>query len=172
MRLFVALALPAGARAALAAWGDAAAPAIMRRTPVENLHVTLAFLGSRQEGDVAAVAGVLRAVARPLGELAVDGALWLPPRRPGVLSVALRAGAALAELHADLVRGLTDAIGFEAERRPLRPHVTVARARRGERLRAVELPPPPELSFVPDGLVLYRSQTGAAGARYEALAQV
>ena len=68
--------------------------------------------------------------------------------------------------------GLTSAIGFEPERRPLRPHVTVARARRGERLRATELPPPPQLTFAPAALALYRSHTGAGGARYEALARV
>jgi hypothetical protein len=37
----------------------------------------------------------------------------------------------------------------------------------------VELdPPPPALRFEPEALVLYRSQTGAGGARYEALARV
>jgi 2'-5' RNA ligase len=105
-----------------------------------------------------------------VGELAVDGALWLPRGRPGVLTVALRSEPALGELHADLVAGLVTAIGFEPERRPLRAHVTVARAPRGERLRATDLPTaPPALTFAPSGLVLYRSHTGPEGARYEAL---
>jgi 2'-5' RNA ligase len=173
MRLFVALELPAAVRAALAAWAAAAAPAAMRRVPAENLHVTLAFLGTRTPADAEAVAALLEGLARPLGPLVVEGALWLPPRRPGVLAVALRAGAALAELHADLVAALAGAIGFEPERRALRPHVTVARARREGRLRAAELdPPPPALRFEPEALVLYRSHTGAGGARYEGLARV
>ena len=142
-----------------------------RRTPAENLHVTLAFLGSRTQADADAVARVLAAVARPVGALEVDGALWLPRGRPGVLTVALRTGPALGALHADLVAALMAAIGLEPERRPLRPHVTVARAPRGERLRASEVPPPPALSFAPEALVLYRSHTGAGGARYEALAR-
>ena len=175
MRLFVALELPAEVRTALAAWGDGAAPAVMRRTPAENLHVTLAFLGARAaadaEADAEAVAGVVAAVARPVGVLEVDGALWLPRGRPGVLTVALRAGPQLAALHAALVAGLRAAIDWEPERRPLRPHVTVARARRGERLRATELVAPPALAFAPKALVLYRSLTGAGGARYEALAR-
>jgi 2'-5' RNA ligase len=161
MRLFVGLELPAGVRAALAAWGDAVAAPVMRRAPAENLHVTLAFLGTRAAADVAAVTAVLQAVARPVGELTVDAPLWLPRKRPGVLTVALRAGPQLAE-----------AIGFEPERRPLRPHVTVARAPRGEHLYATELPPPPARTFAPEALVLYRSDTGAGGARYEALARV
>lgn len=172
MRLFVGLELPAGVRAALAAWGDAVASPVMRRTPADSLHVTLAFLGARADGDVALVGDVLGAVARPVGPLVVDGPLWLPRKRPGVLTVALRAGPELAELHADLLAGLTEAIGFEPERRPLRPHVTVARARRGEHLYATELPPPPARTFAPEALVLYRSHTDAGGARYEALTRV
>jgi 2'-5' RNA ligase len=172
MRLFVALELPADARSALAGWAAVAAPAAMRRVPADNLHVTLAFLGARTAADAEAVAGLLDGLARPLGELAVDGALWLPPRRPGVLAVALRAGPALAELHADLAGALADAIGFEPERRALRPHVTVARAPRDVRLRAAAPdPPPPALILEPEALVLYRSHTGPGGARYEPLAR-
>jgi 2'-5' RNA ligase len=172
MRLFVGLELPAAARTALAAWGDAAAPPSMRRTPAENLHVTLAFLGARSAQDATAVGALLAEVSRAIGQLVVDGALWLPVRRPGVLAVSLTAGPALAQLHADLVTGLEGAIGVAPERRALRPHVTVARARRGERLRATELPPTPALQFEPSGLVLYRSHTGAGGARYEPLVRV
>jgi 2'-5' RNA ligase len=172
MRLFVALELPADVRSALAGWAAVAAPAAMRRVPADNLHVTLAFLGARAAPDAEAVRGLLGGLVRPLGALAVGGALWLPPRRPGVLAVALQAGPALAQLHADLVAALAEAIGFEPERRALRPHVTVARARREGRPRAAALdPPPPALTFEPEALVLYRSHTGPGGARYEPLAR-
>jgi 2'-5' RNA ligase len=71
------------------------------------------------------------------------------------------------------VSALAGAVGFEPERRALRPHVTVARARRGPSPRAAGLdPPPPALSFEPEALVLYRSHTGAGGARYEPLVRV
>jgi RNA 2',3'-cyclic 3'-phosphodiesterase len=173
MRLFVALELPADVRAAFAGWADGAAPTTMRRVPAENLHVTLAFLGARAPADAAAAAELLETVARPVGELAVEGPLWLPARRPAVLSVALRAGPALAQLHADLVTALAGAIGFEPERRGLRPHVTVARVRRDARLRAAGLDSqPPALLFEPAALVLYRSHTGPGGARYEPLERV
>ena len=53
LRLFVALDLPAPARAALAAFRAAAAdPAVWRPVPDEALHLTLAFLGHRPEADV------------------------------------------------------------------------------------------------------------------------
>jgi 2'-5' RNA ligase len=173
LRLFVALELGEDVRVALADWADAAAPESMRRVPVDNLHVTLAFLGARPESDAEAVAGVLEAVSRPVGKLIVDEPIWLPARRPGVLAVALRAQRpALAELHADLVAGLTEAIGFAPERRALRPHVTVARVRRGERLDASRVTPPPALGFVPEALALYRSDAVPGGVRYEPLARV
>jgi 2'-5' RNA ligase len=173
MRLFVALELPAHVRAALAGWAAEAAPAAMRRVPEANLHVTLVFLGEQAPDDATTVAALLGELARPVGELAVGGGLWLPPRRPGVLAVALEAGPALGELHAGLVAALADAIGFEPERRALRPHVTVARARRDTRPRAgAPDPPPPALTFEPEALVLYRSHTGPGGARYEPLARV
>jgi len=174
MRLFVALDLPADARAELAAWANAAAPAAVRRVPEANLHVTLAFLGARGEDDATAAGALLARHARPLGALRSAGALWLPPRRPGVLTVALSAGRDLSSLHADLVAGLESAIGFEPERRPLRPHVTVGRVPRGTRIdtRRALHPPAPELAFEPAALTLYRSHTGAGGARYEPLARV
>ena len=171
MRLFVALELPADVRAALAAWAAAAAPAAVRRVPADNMHVTLAFLGSRSPDDAAAVASLLSGLARPLGALRSAGALWLPPRRPGVLTVALHAGEALAQLRAELVAALAAAVGFEAERRPFRPHVTVGRVPRDVRIDTrSELEPPPQLSFEAPALTLYRSHTARGGARYEPLA--
>jgi 2'-5' RNA ligase len=174
VRLFVALDLPADVRDALAGWADAAAPAAVRRVPAGNLHLTLAFLGSRSEDDAAAVGALLPGCARPLGPLQTADALWLAPRRPSVLTVALRAGDALAGLQADLVGALEPTIGFVAQKRPFRPHVTVGRVPRGTRIdthRPLE-PPAPALSFHPPSLTLYRSHTGRGGARYEPLAQV
>lgn len=174
MRLFVALELPAGARAALAAWADAVAPAIVRRTPAENLHVTLAFLGSRSEDEATTVGARLADVIRPLDPLRTAGALWLPRRHPGVLTVALRDDAQLSGLQADLAAQLQSAIDFEAEARRFRPHVTVGRVPRGTRIdtRPALDPPVPELELRVPALTLYCSHTGADGARYEVLASV
>ena len=173
MRVFVALELPEDVRRDLAAWADAAAPRAVRRVPADNLHVTLAFLGSRDEHAVAACAALLPALVRPLGILRTDGALWLPPRRPRVLTVALDADDALAALHGELVAALAAAIAFEPEARAFRPHVTVGRVAREARVdgrRALE-PTAPELSFRAAALTLYRSHTGPGGSRYEPLAR-
>jgi 2'-5' RNA ligase len=174
MRLFIALDLPVDVRTALAAWVERAAPPAVRRVPVDNLHVTLAFLGARSSDEAAAAAALLPGLARPLPELRSAGALWLPPRRPGVLTVALAADETLAALQAELVAGLTSAIGFAAERRRFRPHVTVGRVARGTRIdtRDALAPPAPELRFAAPALTLYRSHTGPQGARYERMGGV
>jgi 2'-5' RNA ligase len=169
LRLFVAVDVPAATRSSLATWASEAAPAEVRRVPAENLHVTLAFLGMRCEQDASDAGAVLGAVARPVGTLRTAGALWLPPRRPGVLAIALEHDPALDELQRDLGSALAGAIDFEPEQRGFHAHVTVGRLRRGTRVRTQDPLEPPALEFTPAALTLYRSHTGPAGARYEAL---
>ena len=174
MRLFIALDLPPEVRMALSAWAAQAAPPEVRRVPADNLHITLAFLGARSGAESTAAGALLPALARPLEDLRTAGAMWLPPRRPGVLSVALESGDALAALHAELVEALVAAIGFAPERRRFRPHVTVGRVARGTRIdmRHALAPSAPVLRFGPRSLTLYRSRTSPEGARYERLTGV
>jgi len=172
--LFIALDLPVDVRTALAAWAARAAPPEVRRVPVDNLHVTLAFLGARGSDEATAAGALLPALARRLAQLRTTGGLWLPPRRPGVLTVALEADETLAALQAELVAALASAIDFAAEGRRFQPHVTVGRVARGTRIdtrRALD-PPAPALSFHVRTLTLYRSRTAPAGARYEPLSGV
>jgi 2'-5' RNA ligase len=165
-RLFAALTLPADARAALHAWAAAvvAADPALRAIPEASLHVTLVFLGEQEEGRVPALSRIVGEAAPGADELLeVSGAAFLPVRRPGVLVADVAASASLVALRAGLARALME---FRAlETRPWRPHVTVARVRRGVRPGA---PPaaPPALRFAPAGVVLYRSNPGS---RYEAL---
>lgn len=172
LRLFVAVDLPADVREALAQWADAVAPEGVRRVPVENLHLTLAFLGSRSAEEADVVAALLPGLAAPVGALRTGDALWLPPRRPGVLTVALAGSDALLALQAAVVSALRDAVGYEPDHPRFRPHVTVARVRRGKGVRATALSPsPPVLEFSAEALTLYRSHPGSTGSRYEALAR-
>jgi len=170
-RLFAALELPEDVRAALHAWGTdvGAKEPVLRVLEPDALHVTLVFLGWQPNDVVDEIGAAVRAAARPLPELSVSGAAWLPPRRPGVLVADLTPSFSVEELQGDLVDGLT--AYHEPETRPFRPHVTVARVPRGKRLRAREIDEPPALRFHPAGVVLYRSQLGRGGARYEVVAR-
>jgi ketosteroid isomerase-like protein len=106
--------------------------------------------------------------------LTVDGALWLPPRRPRVLAVGLSdAGSHLAEAQSSLSHALHAGGWYTPEARPFLAHVTVARvARDARRTPAVDLTAPPSLSFEGARVTLYRSRLSAQGARYEPLGSV
>jgi 2'-5' RNA ligase len=171
----VALDLPEAVRAALAAWGAQAAQragGALRAIPPENLHLTLAFLGAREEAQAEAIGAIVTATAGATPHLDLGDALWLPPRRPNVLTVEVTDDTgALAGLHCSLIAALNEGAAYTPEARPLRPHITVGRVRRNQRIDA-DLPgPPPTAAFPATALTLYRSITSPDGARYEPLAR-
>ena len=171
LRLFVALDLPDPVRAELASYRDAVADTeVWRPVDAAAFHITLAFLGHRPDEDAGAVAALLPAGGAAPG-LRLAGALLLPPRRARVLTVAVEdAGGALAPLQAAVSDRLAAAGLFVPEKRPFRPHVTLARLRSGARApRAVALEPP-ALAFAGTAVTLYRSHLGRGGATYEPLA--
>jgi 2'-5' RNA ligase len=156
-------------RDALAGWRPHADA--LRLVAPEYLHVTLCFLGGREESQVEAIGAASVACAAPVGELAVGGGLWLPPRRPRVLAVALEDPAErLGAVQAAVSQAMANVAGYKPEQRPFLAHVTVARVRRGERAPRGDLDDPPPLRFAPTTLTLYRSHLSPRGARYEALA--
>jgi 2'-5' RNA ligase len=171
VRLFAAADLPDDVRLPLAAWGAACAEVCPQLRPVaeERLHLTLVFLGARSESEAEEFAPLVVGCAGGAVEVALGRALWLSPRRPHVLTVELhdRTGALAA-----LQGRVADALD-EHEDRAYRPHVTVARVRKGARIRPseVELPPAPEASFGLEALALYRSHLGPS-PRYEPLAKI
>jgi len=174
VRLFVTVEPPGEVAAALARWGAGIAAEDPALAPVgaEALHVTMAFLGECPADVVPDLAAVVQASAAPVPVLGVSGALWLAPRRPHVLTVALDdADGALEIVHGRLWEGL-EPLGFRPEDRPFRPHLTVARVRRGQRPRSLEVPDPPVTSFPAVALTLVRSRLGGGPARYEPLERV
>jgi RNA 2',3'-cyclic 3'-phosphodiesterase len=176
-RLFVALELPAPARMALVRWRDAVIASsglAVRAVPAESLHVTLCFLGWCAVDEVDAIAAACRVVAgRPAAALSGGAAEWLPRRRPRVLAVELSdLDARLASVQSALSDALSAGGWYLPERRPFYPHVTVARVPNRVRVGRGELPAMERLSFIGDGVTLYRSRLGRDGAVYEPLASV
>jgi 2'-5' RNA ligase len=174
VRLFVALELPEIAAAALVAFRDAATdPEIWRPLPRDSLHVTLAFMGPRDEAALPAAGEVLRAAAGPAPRLALAGSLLLPPRRARVLCAVVEdPDGTLAVLQAHVSDGLAAAGLYEPEARPFRAHVTVARLRpRARPPRAAPAEPEP-VAFTGTALTLFASRLHPSGARYEPLTRV
>ena len=174
-RLFAALELPAPVRDALGAFGRAAAADdfALRAVRDDALHVTLAFLGHRGLDDIDPAREAVREVAAAVPDLWLGEPLWLAPRRPHVLTVEVAdATGALLALQERVVAALVEAVGYEPDRRRFRPHVTVARVRRGAAPRQRGLPDAPSASFAGEAVTLYRSWLGGGPARYEALERV
>jgi 2'-5' RNA ligase len=130
--------------------------------PPENLHVTLAFLGSRpvaeRPGIVSELAGAAREALRPV----LTAERYRETRSVGMVALADEDGRA-GRLAAD-VAGRLERLGvYEPEERPWLAHVTVLRFRRPPRL----APAPPDLGRVsPSDLALYTSVLRRTGAQY------
>jgi RNA 2',3'-cyclic 3'-phosphodiesterase len=187
-RLFVALDLPLRVREDLVAWqrGALTDPAL-RPVAAEALHVTLCFLAYHPERDIERIAEVVKGVGpRPI-EIRFDAEpAPIPPNRPRLFAIDAQSEGAVA-LQAELSDRLEAARFYRPEKRPFRPHVTVARIkpskrsdserrghRRGRPMR-VEAPPgplPAELCepFGAARVTLYRSLLRPTGAEYVSLA--
>jgi RNA 2',3'-cyclic 3'-phosphodiesterase len=176
VRLFVGLELPHDVREALGDWRRRAVGNVrgLRLVAPESLHVTLCFLGWRYASELEAIAAACEAMpSQPLARLLVADAVWLPPRRPGVLAVKLDdVHGTLGDIQRAFSEALESAGWYTPEKRPFLAHVTVGRVARGVRVRAVPLPAPRRHEFDGSTVALFRSRPMAGGSRYEALATV
>ncbi|MEU7033897.1 RNA 2',3'-cyclic phosphodiesterase [Streptomyces sp. NPDC046237] len=139
IRVFVALAPPDDAKEELArALGPAyAAYPNLRWNRIEDWHITLAFLGELPAATVPLLRPPLAALAasrRPL-ELGLRGSGHFDER---VLWSGIDGDLEGLHLLASEVRAVIRAFGLAFEDRPLRPHLTLARARRNETAPVVE----------------------------------
>lgn len=157
-------------RATVAATGRALAAAGGRAVPPDDLHVTLAFLGSVPAERVAAASAAGRAVPVASGAQAFDRVTQWGRGGPLVLE-ASRLEPALERLRSALCEALI-AADFALDRRPFRPHVTLAR----KPVQSVP-PGPPDadggvLAWPFAGFVLVESETGPGGSRYTVVERV
>jgi 2'-5' RNA ligase len=170
LRLFVALPLPPESRDRLVAWQSRALGAAgdARIVPPENLHVTLAFLGSRPRSDVAAILDALRAAAADVDQPTLRSRRYRETRSVGMV-VLDDDGDRATRLAADVGERLAALGVYRPERRPWLAHVTVLRFRRPPRLS----PEPPDLGEVsPSEAALYTSSLRRSGAQYDVLESV
>jgi RNA 2',3'-cyclic 3'-phosphodiesterase len=153
-------------------WRADPASSGFRDVPPERWHLTLAFLGDLDRAAVPTVADAVRKVATsaPPIDATLSGVGAFPtPRHARVVWVGLDdPSGRLAQLVGRLRRSLA---ADEAD--PYRPHLTLARARRGPAdvrvaLLAME-PAAAPVSFPIDRLELVRSHPGPS-PRYETLA--
>ena len=165
IRLFCALRLPAQAADELVAWQAHHVPAGVRAVERANLHVTLAFLGSRPAGELQAVADELRTAAAPAAPITLHPQRYHETRNVGMIVYEDDGGAATVVAN-DLGERLERLGVYRREGRAWLPHVTVARFRERPRLQ----PPLEGLGPVsPSDAAVYSSVLRPAGAQYVVL---
>ncbi len=165
LRLFFALPLPAREAEALAAWAAGALRGAdhVRVLPAEQLHITLAFLGSRAARELPALRSALHIVAQGARRPVLIPCHYRETQRVSMVAFDDDGGRAGA-LQERLARELVALGGFRPEQRSWLPHVTVARfqLRPGLRTR------PPALGPVsPSEVALYHSVLRPGGAQYQ-----
>ena len=163
-RLFTAIPLPPVVTQALADLQPLPASGVRPVAPAQ-MHVTLHFIG---EAEIEETAELLQVVPMQRFELAVSGVGQFGPGE--VLWAGVQPHALLRQLHADIGQALV-AGGIAVEKRPYRPHITLARCKPHappdlvpdflDRHVALRLPPVTATRFA-----LYSSTPSASGPLY------
>lgn len=177
MRSFVAVEVPAAARAEvaglLAQVRQATALRVKWVKPAQ-MHLTLAFFGEVTPEFVEKVKGQLAGVAPQFKPIAcrLSGCGAFPsPGRARVLWAGMSEGRdRLVLLH----RAVNDAlrpVGFEPESRPFSPHLTLGRLREPGDARFIGGFPFESREFSIDRLILFRSVLRPEGPEYSRLAE-
>ncbi|HEU5066025.1 MAG TPA: 2'-5' RNA ligase family protein [Gaiellaceae bacterium] len=169
LRLFLGFRLPEPAARAIVGWQrDELPEQDVRPVPVENLHVTIAFLGSRPATDVGPIASVLREAVAGVLPPVLAPARYRETRSVGMLVFDDDAGRA-TRVAETAHRGLAELGVYELERRPWLPHLTVVRFRERPRLD----PSLPDLGPVTmSDAAVYMSRLRPTGAQYEVVESV
>ena len=166
LRLFCGFPLPDGVLDGIVQWQSEQLGG--RVVPRENLHVTLAFLGSRPREELLAVVDALRAAAKGAPAPTFEPVRYRETRSVGMLVLSDENGRATRI--AEQLQERLEAIGvYRREQRPWLPHLTVVRFRERPRAR----PPLPDLGvFGPSDAAVYHSALRPDGAQYRVLESV
>ncbi|OGO76407.1 MAG: 2'-5' RNA ligase, partial [Chloroflexi bacterium RIFOXYD12_FULL_57_15] len=134
LRVFIAVETPLPIRQAIFVQTESLRGALgdlVRWAPVENMHLTLKFIGDVSPANVELLSQMLTAETMGCAPFRMQiGGLGSFPtsRRARVIWVGIQAPAALASLQ----RGIQSAaarLGYEPETRPFSPHLTIGRVR-------------------------------------------
>lgn len=135
-----------------------------RRLPAEHIHLTLAFLGTRDDADQQCLMQAADRVHAEGFDLTLEQPGHFP--RPQVVWLGLTSiPPALQELQTKLVNQLTQECGYEPEARPFLPHVTLWRKVKRAALPTLSDP----ITWPVSHFVLARSRTLPSGAEYAVL---
>ncbi len=125
LRLFIAIPLPTAIKEEIVGLGGLLAGA--RPVPVEQLHLTLKFIGEVEGSRRLDIEEVLAEISRPSFSLCLQGVGTFPPRGvPRVLWAGVQPKDDLLSLRRSIENKLAE-IGIPRERQKFQPHLTLAR---------------------------------------------
>ncbi|HEX6981836.1 MAG TPA: RNA 2',3'-cyclic phosphodiesterase [Balneolaceae bacterium] len=142
----------------------------LRWQKINQLHITLKFLGDVSEDKVKALQTEFSKIKMPAFSLSLQGLGYFPKgKRPRVLWAGVEENQSLRKLR-DKVEGICVSAGFKAGARPFMPHITLARVKgasgdeveslitRNQQLKIHDIPV--------DEFVLYESKLHSMGAEH------
>ena len=152
----------------------------VRWVPPERIHITLKFLGDTETDRVAAASALLkRAAAATAPFRLVAGGLGVFPtvKRPRVLWMGITGDTAPLITFARQLDAELTSLGFAAERRPFKAHLTLGRfTAKSDPRRLVDTllaaAGGAAAAFSAERVVLYQSELTPSGAVYTPLAAV
>ena len=167
-RLFVALSVPETVAMSLASLQNGVDGAKWR--PIENFHITLAFIGETDRHGMNAAADAMAGVDAPDFELKLSGVDFFGERKPRALWVGASPAQGVAHLQSKVESALRRA-GFDLERRRFIPHVTLAYLKGARRDAVAAYCAANGLysseTFHVDAFHLYSSRLGGEASHYE-----
>jgi 2'-5' RNA ligase len=137
----------------------------MSWVPHDNYHITMLFLEEQSPEwlEEFALAIDEQLVFEPI-KISTTHLMPFPEASPKLLAAMIENSSELEQLHQDLKR-IAKSLGFLAEKRRFKPHITLARKfpKSGKHL---FLPTLKKVSMEASELVIYESQLHQTGARY------
>lgn len=182
-RYFLAVALPKTLRHALSDYSQTLqAKALpqglrLRWEPSQNFHITLRFFGELDDVQCVQVQEITKAIVTSQHSFALRCTTlnaFPNDTRPRVLWLGIEdIQARLFSLQAEIQQAMDRAKLGKSDAYPYHPHVTLARVQQNTEdpkwLHRWQMQPIPEFGpFAAQEIVLYQSQYGDSGARYEA----
>jgi 2'-5' RNA ligase len=179
-RLFVALEIGPAARECVGheqrRLAETMRGSAVRWVKQDQLHITLVFLGDvRDERAARAIDAMHQPLPQAPFQFELGGLGTFPPRgAPRALWIAVKSGAEhVVRVQASIAERFAD-LGFDLERRPFSPHLTLARwrdSRPSDRLRTETATPPPIVRVDARSVTLFQSRVSSAGSTYTQLAE-
>ncbi len=112
-----------------------------RWVKVDNIHLTVVFMGSIETEDTPAITRVVREVCQTYGpfDISLKGIGCFPNRRsPRVLWLGLDGDLEPMSEFRDALQGHLKGFGIKEEKRKFKPHLTLARFRKPKKMDAKE----------------------------------